>query len=85
MAMELPVVTSTAAAEGLHGDTVVALPLVVADTADEFASEVVAALDRARTDPEPRRAARAFVGDRFTWPKAVGILERVLATSRRAA
>ena len=85
MAMELPVVTSTAAAEGLHGDTVVALPLVVADTADEFASEVVAALDRARTDPEPRRAARAFVGDRFTWPEAVGILERVLATSRRAA
>jgi glycosyltransferase involved in cell wall biosynthesis len=85
LAMELPVVTSPVGADGLVGDDAVEPPLVVASSADEFATQILAALDRARRVPEPHHAGRAFVGDRFTWAQAVAILERVLERESGAA
>ncbi|HEY6608743.1 MAG TPA: glycosyltransferase [Candidatus Limnocylindria bacterium] len=85
LAMELPVVTTRHGADGLRGDDDPELPLVVASGADDFAAGILAALDRAERDPEPHRAGRAFVSDRFTWPQANAILERVLADVGRSA
>jgi glycosyltransferase involved in cell wall biosynthesis len=83
MAMELPTVTSEQGANGLRGEHADELPLVVAEEADEFESEILAAVDRARRDPEPDRAGRDFVAEHFTWPEAIATLERVLGATVR--
>jgi glycosyltransferase involved in cell wall biosynthesis len=85
LAMELPIITSDQGANGLRGEHAAQLPLVVAESADEFASEILSAVDRARTNPEPHRAGRDFVAEHFTWSEAIATLERVLdATVRQA-
>lgn len=83
MAMELPIVTSEQGANGLRGEHADDLPLVVAEGADEFESEILAAVDRARRDPEPYRAGRDFVAEHFTWTEAIATLERVLDATVR--
>jgi polysaccharide biosynthesis protein PslH len=83
MAMELPVVTSNLAADGLRTREGDALPLVVAGDADEFASAIVTSLDAVERDSRPLAASRSFVRERFAWSESVAILERVLAEVTR--
>lgn len=85
MAMELPVVTTAQGADGLRWRDDAPLPLTIAERADEFAAEIVSAVRRARSAPEPHRAGRAFVRDHFSWAQAVETLDRVVvATESRA-
>jgi glycosyltransferase involved in cell wall biosynthesis len=85
MAMELPVITSAVATDGLRRDDGVMPPVIVADSASAFAHAILGALERARANPEPDRAARAFVQARFTWAESVATLTRVLESTRVAA
>jgi polysaccharide biosynthesis protein PslH len=85
LSMEVPVITSPVAAAGLQSDEDVHPPLTVATSAEEFAPAILQALDRVQRDPEPHRAGRAFVAERFTWARAVDILERVLDAARQEA
>lgn len=85
MAMELPIVTSAVAADGLKTKDADALPLVVAGSAAEFASEIVRHLERAEQDPSPFATGRNFVSSRFAWSESVTVLERVLADVASAA
>jgi len=85
MAMEIPVITSPVAADGLRGHGVEPPIRVVQNEPEAFAREVRAALERARTDPSPDAGARRFVAEHFCWDRAVRILEDVLEDVRRAA
>jgi glycosyltransferase involved in cell wall biosynthesis len=85
LAMEIPVVTSPVAAAGLRRDGGGDPPISLAETAEEFASQILGSLGRAAVDPEPHRAGRTFVGEWFTWRNAVDTLEGVLERAERAA
>ncbi|HUR21255.1 MAG TPA: glycosyltransferase [Vicinamibacterales bacterium] len=75
MAMQLPVVTSTVAADGLRIAGAGAPPILVADEADVFAATVVGLL----RDAERRRTlgieARAYVKRHFDWERSASQLE----------
>ena len=77
MAMEVPVVTTTLAADGLRVEGEPELPLCVADDAGEFAARLVALL----RDPAARvhlaRAGRQFVQRNYVWSRSVETLERM--------
>lgn len=78
MAMELPVVTSPAAAAGLYTADGSAAPLTVADSEDAFVDSVRQRL-LAEGDGGTRSAeARRFVEAHFSWATHGGTLERVL-------
>jgi glycosyltransferase involved in cell wall biosynthesis len=88
MAMEVPVVASSVAADGLRLEGVEAPPIAVADEPGAFAERVVERLEAARVDPVPDRAARAFVTGHFTWDQGGRRLAAALAAAadgRRAA
>lgn len=88
MAMEVPVVASSVAADGLRLEGVAAPPIAVADEPGAFADRVVERLEAARVDPAPDRAARAFVTGHFTWDQGGRRLAAALgaaADGRRAA
>jgi glycosyltransferase involved in cell wall biosynthesis len=81
MAASLPIVTTTAVAEGVPGagDLVSA-----ADDADGLARATLALLaDPAAAEARATRA-RAFARARFSWEALAGELERVVAESRGA-
>lgn len=78
MAMEMPVVTTPVAVEGLQVTDTDRPPVAVANGAEQFSAAIVAALRGARDDPRPRGDARTFVADRFVWNHAVETLDRVL-------
>jgi len=77
MAMEVPVVTTSLAAEGLRVEGDSNLPLHVADDAGEFAERVVALL----RDPAERarlaREGRQFVQRNYVWSRSAETLERM--------
>lgn len=79
MAMEIPIVTSAVAADGLKADDLEALPLLTADSTEGFASAIVRNLERAERDPSPFATARDFVTGRFAWSDSVAVVERILA------
>ncbi|MGH2427397.1 MAG: glycosyltransferase [Candidatus Limnocylindria bacterium] len=76
MAMEVPVVASPLAGEGLTTEDGALPPIGLAEDAGEFARQLVTHL---RSDqPEPSRLGRAFVQQHFSWPSSVERLEAVL-------
>jgi glycosyltransferase involved in cell wall biosynthesis len=81
MAMEVPVVASSLAADGLRTDHGLVPPVTVADDPERFAAELAEKLLAARRSPEPDRAARRFVAEHFVWRTSGETLERVLETA----
>lgn len=74
MAMARPVVASTAAAEGIdHAGTI-----RVAETARDFADQVVALLEAPETAAELGTAARAQVIERYGWDARLAPLDALL-------
>lgn len=79
MAMELPVVTSTPAAEGLHTETGEEPPLAVADADADIAAALVRHLkEESRT---PVREARLFVERHFSWSTHAHRVETILESA----
>jgi glycosyltransferase involved in cell wall biosynthesis len=78
MAMEIPVVTSALAADGLRtgGDEP---PVGIADDPAAMAALVVARLDDATADPTPDRRGRSWVGERFAWDRSAAGLRAAIA------
>ena len=82
MAMEVPVVTTSIAADGLRLDGS-APPVIVADDPEQFAQRLVEGLRRAESDASPDRAGRAFVAQAFDWEANAARLESILEAARR--
>src|SRR5699024_4407701 len=61
MAMAVPAVVTSLAADGLRTAAGDEPPVVVTDDDAAAAAAIVAALERARVDPRPDTAARAYV------------------------
>jgi glycosyltransferase involved in cell wall biosynthesis len=70
MSMEVPVVASAVAADGLRTADGATPPVLVAESDDAVAAAVVAALGRAAADPTPDRAARDYVARHFSWQRS---------------
>jgi sugar transferase (PEP-CTERM/EpsH1 system associated) len=80
MAMRLPVVCTTAAAQGIDLRSGVERDVDVTDDPQAFAQAVVARLGSSRSD-----ANRAFVVQRYSWPAQFERLDRVLTASAATA
>jgi len=77
LAMELPVVASTLAIEGLRvGEA--APPAVVADDPATMADRIVETLEAVRADPTPNAAGRAYVESWFRWETSGRLLDAIL-------
>lgn len=77
LAMELPVVASALAVDGLRaGDA--APPAVVADDPVTMADRIVEALETVRRDPAPNAAGRAYVESLFRWEESGRRLDAIL-------
>ncbi len=70
MAMEVPSVVSTLAADGLRTDDGEMPPIVVVDDDRSFAAAIIEALRRATADPTPDTAAREYVARAFDWERS---------------
>lgn len=77
MAMAVPSVASTLAADGLaiDGDRP---PVAVADDPTAFAEAIVARLARVRSDSAPDDVARAYVVERFSWQRSGERLDEIV-------
>jgi glycosyltransferase involved in cell wall biosynthesis len=84
LAMELPVVASTLAIDGLRvGES--APPAVVADDPAAMADRIVETLETVRRDPTPNAAGRAYVEGSFRWEtsgRRLGEILRSVAGAR---
>lgn len=80
--MELPVVASPIAADGLRLEDGSAPPITMARTPDEMASALVSFLRAARADGTPHAAGREYVTAHFTWPTSVDRIEALLHEAR---
>ena len=76
MAMELPVVASSNAAEGLRlGEE--QPPVIIADDADRFAAEVLRLLDQPAECARLGAAGRRYIADSFSIEHSVHVLEQM--------
>lgn len=78
LAMELPIVGTSIAADGLYTASSEAPPVCVADTTEEFAKMVVKELGARIQDPSPFTAGRTFVEQNFVWSSSIRKLEVIL-------
>jgi hypothetical protein len=78
MAMEVPTVASSLAADGLRTDDGRTPPLAVADDPRPFAELVVERLLVAAEGSTPDEEARRFVSECFSWSAAGELLEEAL-------
>jgi glycosyltransferase involved in cell wall biosynthesis len=78
MAMELPIVASPIAADGLRTQAGDAPPIEVARSQREFVRHIVSELRAARRDAIPCRATRRYVEQHFPWSTSGDRLEHVL-------
>ena len=76
MAMEIPVVTSSLAADGVRLDG--RPPLTTADGPAETAAAVVARLEAAASDPTPDHGARKWLAERFDWARSGSLVDDAL-------
>jgi polysaccharide biosynthesis protein PslH len=83
MAMELPIVTSSVAADGLRTPGGRRLPITVANEPEAVADAILATLRRVETDPAPDAETRRYVSERFDWERAASDLDRLLESVRR--
>jgi glycosyltransferase involved in cell wall biosynthesis len=78
MAMAVPAVVTSLAADGLRTAAGNEPPVAVTDDDAAAAAAIVAALERARVDPRPDTAARAYVLEHFSWAHSGGALAGLL-------
>jgi len=83
LAMQLPVVASTNAAEGLVGEDGSVPPMTVTDDPERFSDALVRLLGDADRDPSPPLDGRAFVADHFDWSTSGEALSRILVEAVR--
>lgn len=76
MAMEVPVVTSTLAADGVRLDG--RPPLRTADGPEATAAAVLERLDAAASDPTPDHGARKWLVERFDWARSGSLVDDAL-------
>lgn len=84
MAMAVPVVASSLAAEGVRAGDGSEAPVAVAEEPAAFAAEVVARLVAAGEGAAPDRAGRVFVERNFTWAENTQRLEGALEAAQSA-
>jgi glycosyltransferase involved in cell wall biosynthesis len=77
LAMELPVVASTLAVDGLRAGEA-SPPALVADDPATMADRIVEVLETVRRDPAPNAAGRAYVESLFRWEESGRRLDAIL-------
>lgn len=77
LAMEVPVVASALAADGLRTDDD-RPPVALADDVEATVAALVEALGRSATDPTPHAAGRAYVAHHFDWERSGARLSAIL-------
>ena len=82
MACGVPVVTSSAAARGIGAEA--EKEVLLADTVNDFARQVLRLLREPETTERLRRQAFAFIKARFDWQKNLSVLEKLLAREAAA-
>ncbi len=80
MAMEVPVVASPLAADGLRTESGQRPPVAVASDREQFAAKIVQQLKRRADQPAPDAEARRFVHDHFVWSRSAAQLENIFRT-----
>ena len=75
LAMEVPVVTSSVAADGVQMDETSAPPLRVADGAETFAAAILSLLANEEEQVRMATEGRRFVEARFDWDRSAAMLE----------
>lgn len=78
LAMELPIVGTSIAADGLYTASSKAPPICVADSTEEFAQMLVQELTARAQNPAPFAEGRAFVEQNFVWTSSIRKLEVIL-------
>jgi glycosyltransferase involved in cell wall biosynthesis len=78
MAMELPVVTSSLAADGLRTEEGPPPPLQLAEGPEEFAGQIVQKLIKYHANPAPNAELRRFVATNFAWSRSGAKLGEVI-------
>lgn len=85
LAMELPVVTTQVAAQGIavgHGHEP---PIAVAESAEGFADALIQELINRASDPAPHSAGRQFVAHNFVWETSAKRLAAAIEQIHAAA
>jgi hypothetical protein len=77
MAMEVPVITTSLAANGLRVDGVVEPPVVIADGEEKFAERIVALLNHKEERNRLAGEGRRFVENHFAWSRSAAKLEEM--------
>lgn len=70
MAMEVPVIASPLAAEGLYTEKDERPPLLIAENKREFAKLIVAELRKLEQQPDPDVVSRRFIEENFMWKRS---------------
>lgn len=78
MAMEVPVVTSQLAADGLLSGDMTHAPVEVAGSTEEYAAAIVRHLLARRSDANPDARGRNFVATHFQWETSGATIHRIL-------
>jgi glycosyltransferase involved in cell wall biosynthesis len=77
MAMEVPVVTTRVAAEGMRFDDGEEVPVIVADDQQHFAESVINLLGDAERSAELAKEGRRFIERHFVRSNSLGVLENM--------
>jgi polysaccharide biosynthesis protein PslH len=80
LAMELPVIASPLAADGLRTEDGLTSPTQVARSTQEFAELIIRALHARWANAEPDREARHYVESHFVWRRSGEKLDQVLGS-----
>ena len=75
--MEVPVVTTPIAADGVRVDSGTELPLLVADGEKQFAECIIHLLSRQQERTRLATEGRRFVKNHFVWSRSAEILEEM--------
>ena len=78
MAMEVPVVASPLAADGLRTEDNQAPPVQIARSRQQFADLIVQQLLERASDPAPDAQARRYVESHFVWSRSGAMLDQVV-------
>jgi hypothetical protein len=84
MAMEVPVVTTSVAADGLRVDGAGEPPVIVADGDGPFAERVIALLGQKDERARLAAAGRRFVENHFVWSRSAEKLEEMCFAAAKA-
>jgi polysaccharide biosynthesis protein PslH len=83
LAMELPVIASPLAADGLRTEDGLTPPAQVARDAQAFANLIVGSLREHADNPTPDGAARRYVESHFVWRRSAEKLDQVIQSVAR--